>query len=552
MANGTNGNDTLFFNGSLQFMDMIVTNAYSGESYHIFEEKNVNTDSYDGFNGTDTILMTNAGDFISITDSTNMQVLFNVERFSAGAGGDVVILSHDTITYGDVTIQGGAGDDILWGNAGNDRIVGAQGNDIIDGGPGNDTLEGGDDNDRINGGDGNDVVLGQNGNDILFGGHAVAPVVHDKEFSDDVIFPHLMEGVNIVNLVPPGTPALGYAPGNMTVDFGAHATLTFREGFAGYNNTLGIYSLAADGTIENVQILWGNTKDAQLNVAHEIVLPVGENGGDFGFFIIADGERVNNHYNGLDITGDNVVSFIYHYGLGDERAATIHDSNADVSIIYKDGVTETVLNGPDYHTTERGADTSINWDGQEHMVSGLVDVGQQDVLRIGFEDLPNLGDADFEDVFFDFNIVEVIVEGDSEDGNDILVGGAGNDIMYGQDGDDIIVMGDGLDHAYGGRGSDQFVYDIFDALVDTIHDFELGAGMDVLNITDILIGYDALNDLLSDFVQIVSLNGDTHVNVDANGDGSGYEQMVVLTGIDTTLNDLINNGQLVADQSVTI
>src|SRR5690606_24664226 len=139
-----------------------------------------------------------------------------------------------------------------------------------------------------------------------------------------------------------------------------------------------------------------------------------------------------------------------------------YDDGNRVVAVYNDGVSEQVLNGYHYHTTERGGDTSINWDGQAHMVSGLVDIGQHDVLRIGFEDLPNLGDADYEDVFFDINIDEIIVEGDSEDGDDILIGGAGNDILYGQDGDDILVVGQGYDQIYGGRGNDTIVFNFLD------------------------------------------------------------------------------------------
>ena len=550
---GTGGNDAFSFNGVLQFINTTLINPYSSEEIYINEEKYANADTYDGLGGTDTLVMTNFGDYLTITDNTNMQVIYNVERFIAGDGGDVINLAHATITYGDVNITGGAGDDVLWGNIGNDRILGGAGNDIIDGGPGTDNLEGNTDNDRINGGDGHDRVNGGDGNDILFGGHAVAPIVHDKTFSDTIIFPHLMEGQNIATLVPPGTSALGYASGNMTVDFGAHATLTFREGFAGYNNTLGVYSIASDGTIQSGKFLWENTKTAGLNVAHTIELPVGETGGDFAFFIISDGDRVNHGYAGLNTEVEGNIHFIFDYGLGTERAAKVTDDATHVKLVYDDGITERVLNGYNYHTTERGGDTSINSDHQEHMVSGLVTVGQQDVLRIGFEDLYQQGDADYEDVYFDFNVTEEITPGDSEDGNDVLIGGAGNDTIYGQDGNDIIQMGNGQDDIYGGHGDDQYIYDIFDGLVDTIHDFDLGAGNDVLNITDILQGYDALSDAIADFVQVVSLNGDTHINVNADGDSGGaFVQMVVLSGVDTTLANMITNGNLVADQHVVV
>lgn len=551
----TNGDDFIQFQGMMGQLTITLVNPYDeDEEVSIDGNYFINTGAYDGLDGYDRLNFNSIGDVLFIRDETNTQVVFNIEEFIANDGGDIIILADSTIDYGDVIIRGGSGDDILWSNSGNDQVFGGNGDDNIHGGPGNDLVSGNAGNDRVSGSDGDDMIIGGTGNDVLFGAHEVAPEVWDKDFTDDVTFPHLMEGVNLNDLMPPGTNALGINADNLSVDFQAQATLTFREGFAGYNNSMGVYEIGEDGTILNVTMLWENVKDAGIGVAHTIDLPVGEDGGQFGFFIIADGDRVNSGYSGLDTSADGVLSFIYDLGGANERAATVHDNGSMVSMVYDDGSTVRILSGDHYHTTERGGDTSINSDGATHMVSGLVDIGQTEVLRIGFEDLKNLGDADFEDVFFDLNIEEVIVEGDSENGNDTLVGGAGDDIMYGNDGDDILVMGDGLDHAYGGRGSDQFIYDIFDSMVDTIHDFELGAGMDVLNITDILEGYDALTDAISDFVQVVSLNGDTHVNVNADGDiGGEFSQMVVLSGVDNaTLADMINNGNLVADQSVVV
>ncbi len=546
----TNGNDVLTFQGTLGQLTMMLFNPYSGETVFIDEEMNINITSYDGLGGLDTMNMTNHGDALFIVDNLNQQVVKNVEVFIAGDGGDVIHLAHQTYTMGDLTILGGAGNDVLWGNIGNDLVSGGRGDDIIDGGPGHDALYGDEGNDRIAGGVGDDLVVGYEGDDLLFGGNDTAPIVIDKNFSDNVIFPHLMEGVNIVNLVPPGTPALGVANGNMHFEHDGTATLTFRSGWAGYNNTLGVYRVAGDGTIELGTVLWANIKTAGIDVAHTINLP-GTEGGDFGFFIIANGDNANSHYTGLDITGEGNVRFVYDYGLVTERAATVNDDGNHVKIVYDDGVTQQVLGGYHYHTTERGGSTNINWDHMDHVVTGLVDVGQQDVLRVGFEDLPNLGDADYEDVFFDLNIDEVITEGDSEDGNDKLVGNEGNDTLYGLDGDDILIVGEGADDIYGGRGSDQIVFSFMDNLVDVIHGFETGLGGDVLNFTDILQGYDELTDALADFVQIVSLNNDSHVRINADGDSGGtFTEIAVIAGVDTTLADLINQGNIVANQHI--
>lgn len=546
----TNGNDVIFFTGTLQQITATLTNPYSSKEFDVDDEFNVNNSSYDGLGGFDTMLLSNLGDYLSITDNVGIQVVQNVENFIAGNGGDFINLADSNILYGDVTILGGAGDDILWANVGNDTISGANGNDILDGGPGHDTLDGNADNDQIFGGEGDDILRGGTGDDILFGGTDLGLIDLDKDFIDNITFPDLIEGTNIQNLIPPGTPALGINSDNLTVSYDASATLTFREGFAGYNNTLGIYNIAQDGTIQMASVLWANVKDAGIDTEHSIDLPVGEDGGQFGFFIIANGDRVNDEYVGLDITGDGVISFVYDHGGPNERAANINDDGNMVSVVYDDGVTTQVLDGYHYHTTPRGDTPDINWDGDTHAVSGLLDLANQDVLRIGFEDLPNLGDADYEDVLFDLDIDRIRVDA-SEQGNDTLIGGAGNDILYGEAGDDILIIGNGFDQVYGGSGADQFVYDIGDGLADKIFDFNAGEG-DVLNISNILTAYDPLTDVLTDFVDLVQNGSDTEVHISPNGDGNFGAVAVFDGGINDTLADLINNGNLVADVFIPV
>jgi Ca2+-binding RTX toxin-like protein len=543
----TNGTDFITFNGLVQAITVTLVNPYSSKSYYIDDEFYANTGSYDGMGGDDYLLMSSFGDYLSITNNVGMQVLYNIEQFLAGDGGDVINLAHSTITYGNVTIYGGEGNDILWANVGNDTIYGSGGNDIIDGGPGNDTLEGNADHDQIFGGAGNDILRGGDGDDILFGGTDLGLRDFDKAFQDNISFPMLQEGTNIANLIPPGSPALGISSDNLTVDFGATATVTFRDGFAGYNNSMGIYAIAADGTIQSADILWANVKTAGINNEHQIALPVGAEGGQFGFFIIADGDNVNNHYNGLNITGDGNVHFVYDFGGANERAAKITDDGNLVSVVYDDGVTVRELGGYHYHTTPRGETPAINWDHDTHAVSGVLNQSNQDVLRIGFEDLPNLGDADYEDVLFDLDINRVRVDA-SEVGNDTLIGGAGNDILYGEAGNDLLIVGQGFDQIFGGSGSDRIVFDYFDNLADKIFGFEVGAGKDVLDIASILQGYDPLTDLLADFVKLVNTGGDTQLQVNQDGDAGGVFTAIALFdgGLNATLADLVNNGQIAA------
>jgi VCBS repeat-containing protein len=132
-------------------------------------------DVFDGGAGTDTILLSSTNDALFLDDpysdtASEGARIRNVEIINAGDGNDVVDLTSTRFSYGDVTIDGGAGNDVLWGNAGNDSILGGTGNDNLFGGSGRDTLSGGDGNDTIDGGRGDDLLIGGAGDDVIFGG----------------------------------------------------------------------------------------------------------------------------------------------------------------------------------------------------------------------------------------------------------------------------------------------------------------------------------------------------------------------------------------------
>ena len=462
----------------------------------------------------------------------------------------------DNFAYTLLDGQGGSaiGNVNLTLNAVNDGIVGTNNDDVLHGTANDDYIDGLDGKDLIYGHMGNDYIVGGAGKDVLYGGSNTASIILDKDFHDPIMFPNVEEGTNIKCLKPPGTPALGIYEDSLTVDFEASATITFRKGFAGYDNTFGMYRIAADGTIEAAQVLWANVKTAGVDIAHTIDLPVDADGGRYAFFIIANGNNVNSGYNHLDITGDGNIHFVYKYGQAGERAATINDAANKISIVYDDGVTRKVLQGDDYHTTERGDSTAINHDNKIHVISGMVDDDNSDVLRIGFEDLPMLGDADYEDVLFDLDINEQHIDVSEQD-NDVLIGGAGNDRLYGEGGNDILVVGVGEDRIYGGSGSDQIVYDVADNQLDMIYGFETGVGGDVLNLTDILSGYDALSDAISDFVRLVHHTSTGTTKVQINDDGMGNDFRTI-AAFDAIINDsasvLVANGNLVLNHSVIV
>jgi len=253
-------------------------------------------------------------------------------------------------------------------------IIGTPASDVLSGTEGNDEIFGLGCPDILFGENGNDEIYGGAGNDIIYGDDGIlSGVVMDKAFSDTVVFPTLKEGTNITNLKPPGTPSLGVANNNLSVDFDATATITFRKGYAGYDNSFGSFGIAADGTIVSADMLWANVKNAGINTAHQIDIPVGANGGEFGFFVIGNGNVTNNGYAGLNVTGNGNLSFMYNYGKSDQRAAKVTDLGSKISLVYNDGVTTKVLQGSTFFTTDRGDAGLLNRDGKVHVVSGLMD-----------------------------------------------------------------------------------------------------------------------------------------------------------------------------------
>lgn len=139
--------------------------------------------------------------------------------------------------------------------------------------------------------------------------------------------------------------------------------------------------------------------------------------------------------------------------------------------------------------------------------------------------------------------------------NDIIGNAAGN-VLGGANGNDFLDGNGGYDVLTGGSGADTFMFHAATAYgaVDKVTDFKVVQG-DVLDISDLLTGYDALTDSLSDFVQItVSGSGKGSVlSVDADGTGLGstFTAVALLNAVSATslpdVDTLVANGNLIVD-----
>ncbi|TAN64304.1 MAG: tandem-95 repeat protein, partial [Magnetospirillum sp.] len=140
--------------------------AGSGDLYSIAGMAQSN-DVFIGGDGADTLAMGSGKEALFLDDQYSPinatagmgPRIQGVETILAGAGNDVVDMTSERYSYGNVTIDGGSGNDVLWGNAGNDMLIGGVGNDTLHGGAGADTLYGGAGADIVDGGSGNDVLM---------------------------------------------------------------------------------------------------------------------------------------------------------------------------------------------------------------------------------------------------------------------------------------------------------------------------------------------------------------------------------------------------------
>jgi Ca2+-binding RTX toxin-like protein len=138
-----------------------------------------------------------------------------------------------------------------------------------------------------------------------------------------------------------------------------------------------------------------------------------------------------------------------------------------------------------------------------------------------------------------------------ENGNDVLLGGAGNDVLDGGNGVDILVAGAGDDTLTGGNGADTFVISV-DGGRDTITDFRPG-------LDHIVIGYAGSGTHADLTSWLNGTHGGTGFSfADVDRDGNGQADGVAITGgslgdttlvlEDLTVATLVGQGYLSADQ----
>ncbi|MBV6633044.1 MAG: DUF4114 domain-containing protein [Alphaproteobacteria bacterium] len=397
-----------------------------------------------------------------------------------------------------------------------DNITGKNTSDVMSGRAGDDSITGQNGNDEIWGGTGDDTLRGNNGNDIVFGSGGPNIVdVESVEITDDYDVSVIFEGET-----------------------------------AGYKNTFGTYKVQEDETITDVEIIWPNASlrysggDLVQGVSREY-LDV-EAGDQISFFIVSNGYNLNGRYNDVDLEAGAL-----EFRDADGEIATLNSINPDLIHVAEDG-TETEIRVDKYHTAAFGEHQQLNADGLLHTAGILKpDAG---TLTIGFEDLYNGGDRDFDDSVFTVDIGTVNAQvlnahyqtgnddedpdtgdGDGDDDvviippsdNDHLYGGNGADELHGRSGNDKLEGDNGNDALHGGSGDDQAVGESGD---DTVFgnsgndNLSGGQGRDSLggNSGDDVINGDSQDDTIIGGHGQDTLDGGNHDDLVIGGSGDDY------------------------------
>lgn len=347
------------------------------------------------------VVLQGAGGTLDFSDRFVSPILLDVDASGASSG---VVLTGTAHADG---LIGSSFADILSGGSGNDSISGRGGADTIIFGSGRSVLH--DTLADMNG----DTIVGLGTRNTLAIGNSVIgrdrlAIVDDDDgvtlrlggssFKLDGDFPNgefmvvarggaidatmvsfvnhlpsLAEGVRVNPASINGVANEPFLAGDGSVKF----TLQFETAVSAYSNTLGYYRIAADGTIGDVHIAYGNT----LNVAsgaRTLDLGTPASGERIGFFLIQDG---SDFYGNLP----NDLSFRAPGG-------GIADLDAGQVPILTSASRGALTAAPIFHSS-----AAFNPGGGVQVLSGAAPGGRD--LRIGFEDLQNpVGDNDFQDV----------------------------------------------------------------------------------------------------------------------------------------------------------
>jgi ELWxxDGT repeat protein len=442
MLSGAGAPKRRFANGD--FSSIVLYAQYGNDRVSVDDAVRVDESIYPG-GGDDTVRAGSGND--EIYDQAGSDVL------DGGRGNDSITDWGDDYVIIPNTLRGGPGNDTITSEWGLDCITGGSGDDSVLAGFYNDRIDGGDGNDILNGALNDDTLLGGAGNDTLIGSE-------DRD--------SLSGGA--------GNDSLDGSAGDDTLSGGTGAdTLNGGVGVDFFNSD------ALDTILDAPSILLGS--GGLLDVSGTL--------GDDDIHIVKSAGLFQAVINGqaTDLSPLGVAQIRISGGAGNDTIQIDPALTMFVAVYGGDGDDAIHAgDGQSYLFGESGNDTILGGDGSDCIDGGLgsdsLDGGGGNNLLSYWRRTDRLIKTDGSDMTIrtsagevdTYNHFSFLVCGDADDtivinspldtihyidakeGNDSLVGGAGNDRFYGEEGDDTLIGGGGNDFLEGGPGNNTIIY----------------------------------------------------------------------------------------------
>jgi len=471
VVTGTDGDDTLIGGaGDDTLIGGPGDDVLIGGAGNNLLEGDQGNDTVLGGSGNDTIVgghgegddVYNGGGGVNTVTYTSANLPIQVDLAAGTASGDPAI-GVDALT-GIQNVGGGSGNDTLLGDSGANFLRGGLGDDLLVGRGGDDSLDGGTGRDTASfagsianyaitlNGDGtasvrslstagpfaegldrlvNVEALRFADDDIVIDGSNQAPVA--AGFSPDTtitlqgtLVAHDFGDIPPLILPPDGAPLPpaainGVGLASVTLQHDHVVNVTFVGESAGFQNTLGWYAVAPDGSFGEAHLLFPNASavgEGGSLVPGQSTVSLGTvaAGNAIGFFVIANGFSLNSVFHDENALANGQLNF----QLNGENAS-LNGVTGRPSLIFTsaDGTSQTIL-GDIYHSIANangpfGNTLALNSDGVQHFVSGTLGgemamaVEDTRFLGVQVEDLPGGGDRDFNDLAFRVDIAPALV-----------------------------------------------------------------------------------------------------------------------------------------------
>lgn len=601
---GGNGNDSLsggFGNDTLhggQGTDLINGGASNdlltgggGNDLFVYNDRAFGVDTITDFTlGQDRLdfSVVGIGDLTTLLPYISQVGANAVISFTYNGAAETITLQNvqaNQLTAANFLFNGSTNALTVSGTNSTDVLFGGLGNDTLNGGFGNDTLTAGQGNDNLIGGASDDALIGAAGNDLF--------TYDARQFGDDTVLDFTLGqdrlnfstiGIGSLDVLQPFIAQVGadtvftmgyggstesitlrnITPSQLTAANFVFATVTSPVTITGtgFDDTLfgGSAADTLNGSFGNDKLSGGQGDDTLIGGSGSDALFGGggndrmEGGtGDDVYYIESAGDQV------VELVGegiDTVVSSINHYllantenlrlaagsgnlyGVGNELANALWGNESGNLLVGGSG--NDTLDGDagnDQLFGEAGADSMIGGDGIDYMAGGA----DNDTMHGGnqADELYGEGGNDTLTGGSDF-VTDILVGGAGDDildassglgDYDILNGGSGNDTFYVDTPDDIIyeAAGDGIDTVIAGiSGAGYYLWaNVENAVLTGATPFAAGNALD-----NVLTGSTGANWLLGNDGND-TLNGKAGNDVlfgDRPGGTAGHDTFVFETG----------------------